>query len=231
MASICPRVARRRPWQPHRSSPARPCHRFSALRSACLCAPMAANVADSHLHRGRLLHDLFLRDSKQVATNRLASHLGGPDSVEPSIRRPSNQGAPTSPPCRFARFGARVGLIRLRGSPNARMRAIRLIAIALLAWPMQSRADTVRFSDTVFPNANWSATKFLDGSFSAFQVATGGNPDQFRQTDQSMNPGESIFVVHTNSSAVYNPSVNGPSERLIVLSTSNLSGALLARVR
>ena len=89
------------------------------------------------------------------------------------------------------------------------MRAIRLVAIALLAWPMQSRADTVRFSDTVFPNANWSATKFLDGSFSAFQVATGGNPDQFRQTDQSMNPGESIFVVHTNSSAVYNPSVNG----------------------
>ena len=51
------------------------------------------------------------------------------------------------------------------------MRAIRLVAIALLAWLMQSRADTVRFSDTVFANANWSATKFLDGSFSAFGIS------------------------------------------------------------
>ena len=89
------------------------------------------------------------------------------------------------------------------------MRAIPLSGILFLACSVLSRADTLKFSDTAFLNTEWNTTKLLDGSFSAFQVGTGGNPGQFRQTDQSMNPGESIILVHTRAAAVYDPSASG----------------------
>src|SRR5262245_10032224 len=89
------------------------------------------------------------------------------------------------------------------------MRAIPLVGLALFACSMHSRADVVKFSDTAFLDSGWNTTQLLDGSFSAFQVGTGGNPGQFRQTDQSMNPGESIILIHTRTAAVYDPSVSG----------------------
>src|SRR5262245_46995713 len=89
------------------------------------------------------------------------------------------------------------------------MRAILLVGLALFACSMLSRADVVKFSDTAFLDTGWNTTQLLDGSFSAFQVETGGHPGQFRQTDQSMNPGESIILVHTRTAAVYDPSVSG----------------------
>jgi len=84
------------------------------------------------------------------------------------------------------------------------------ISVALLAWAATSRAAPVTFSDGVFSNANWTAQKLLNGTFSSFQVASGGNPGEFRETDHlSLNTGQSIFVVNLRTSAVYNPTVSG----------------------
>ena len=84
------------------------------------------------------------------------------------------------------------------------------IAVALVAWTATSHAAPVTFSDGVFANANWTAQKILDGTFSSFQVATGGNPGEFRETDHlNLNTGQSIYVVNLLTSAVYKPSVSG----------------------
>jgi hypothetical protein len=74
-----------------------------------------------------------------------------------------------------------------------------------------ANADTI-FSDGTFNNADWNNTKILDtagnASFSAFQVATGGNPGSFQETNQSLNQGW-IVVSHLNSGFIYDPSVQG----------------------
>jgi len=83
-------------------------------------------------------------------------------------------------------------------------------AVAFLAWTAISQAAPVTFSDGVFSDADWTAQKILDGAFSSFQVATGGNPGEFRETDHlNLNTGQSIFVVNLRTSAVYNPSITG----------------------
>jgi hypothetical protein len=75
-----------------------------------------------------------------------------------------------------------------------------------------ARADTI-FSDGTFNNADWNNTKIFDtagnASFSAVQVASGGNPGSFQQTIQSLNQGW-IGVGHLNNTFAYNPSVQGP---------------------
>lgn len=85
-----------------------------------------------------------------------------------------------------------------------------IVAVALLPWTAASQIVPATFSDGVFLNANWTAQKFLDGSFSAFHVTTGGKPDQFRETNHfGLNSGQRIFVVQLLTSAVYDPSVSG----------------------
>jgi len=80
-------------------------------------------------------------------------------------------------------------------------------------------ADPVTFSDGTFNDADWAATEICgcaEGSFAAGQVATGGNPDAYRQTDlvfpggsrTSGTAGASI-VAHLNPDAVYDPAVEG----------------------
>jgi hypothetical protein len=74
-----------------------------------------------------------------------------------------------------------------------------------------ARADTI-FSDGTFNNADWNNTKILDtagnASFSAVQVASGGNPGSFQQTIHSLNEGL-MGAGHLNSNFAYNPSVQG----------------------
>jgi len=68
------------------------------------------------------------------------------------------------------------------------------------------------FFDGTFNNADWNETKIVDtannGSFSAFQMASGGNPGSFRETNQSLNQGL-LGVSHLRSTFAYNPSTQG----------------------
>ena len=68
------------------------------------------------------------------------------------------------------------------------------------------------FFDGTFNNADWNETKIVDstnnGSFSAFQVASGGNPGSFRETNQSLNQGL-LGVSHLRSMFACNPSTQG----------------------
>src|SRR5689334_10455875 len=72
-------------------------------------------------------------------------------------------------------------------------------------------ADPVTFSDGTFNDADWSATEICCGvgvSFAAGQVATGGNPGAYRQTDLVWS-GPGAIVTHLNHDAVYDPAVEG----------------------
>jgi hypothetical protein len=73
-------------------------------------------------------------------------------------------------------------------------------------------AGTISFFDGTFANANWNNTKILDpsgtGSFTAFQVASGGNPGAFQETILNFNP-PAIDVSHLNPTFTYDPSTQG----------------------
>lgn len=63
-------------------------------------------------------------------------------------------------------------------------------ALAMFATPALA---TVSFIDGTFNDADWTAAKFIDttagasATFSAGQVATGGNPGSYRNTDMHLN--------------------------------------------
>src|SRR5215471_3610518 len=88
--------------------------------------------------------------------------------------------------------------------------AIGLVQVCGVA-TQTAKADMI-FSDATFNNADWNNTKILDtagnASFSAFQVASGGNPGSFQETIQSLNQGQ-MGVGHLNITFVYDPSVQG----------------------
>lgn len=86
-----------------------------------------------------------------------------------------------------------------------------LITCLTLTLAMQAApALAVTISDDIFNNADWTAQKFGDGNFTASQIASGGNPNEFRQTNHSdLNTGQSIAVFQILSTGVYDPSVSG----------------------
>lgn len=83
-------------------------------------------------------------------------------------------------------------------------------ALLLVALP----AASVTFSDSTFEDANWAGVKVFDSTsgsaatFVAGQVATGGNPDAYRQVEHTYGPG-GIGVRHLNLLAVYDPATMG----------------------
>jgi len=93
-----------------------------------------------------------------------------------------------------------------------RIVAATLAAIGWLAAP--SQAATVTFTDDIFLDSNWSATKIVDttagatATFIAGQSVTGGNPGSYRQVQHTYDAGI-IAVGHLNLSAIYDPSVTG----------------------
>lgn len=75
---------------------------------------------------------------------------------------------------------------------------------------MDSRAASVSFTDDTFVEAEWSSQQFLSGTAASVQVATGGNPGQFRQTGLSgLDNGQSIIAVQLHSPSVYDPASQG----------------------
>src|SRR5215471_7161398 len=93
---------------------------------------------------------------------------------------------------------------RFRSRPRASVLCLGVLSVGVSC----VNAATVFFDDT-FNNADWNETKIVDstnnGSFSAFQVASGGNPGSFRETNQSLNQGL-LGVSHLRSMFACNPS-------------------------
>ncbi|MGD0768917.1 MAG: hypothetical protein ABSB42_12100 [Tepidisphaeraceae bacterium] len=102
---------------------------------------------------------------------------------------------------------------------------------------------SVTFSDGTFLNANWSATKVIDttdgqaATFSAGQVASGGNPGAYRQTTLNWyydgvyaGFSQGIWVAELDDNAIYNPSVSGAISSLsfsmdgLLVGTNNEAG-------
>lgn len=71
------------------------------------------------------------------------------------------------------------------------------------------------FVDGIFSDANWTSAKAFDSTpsaaatFTASQVASGGNPGEYRQVTMTLGQG-TIIVGHLNPMAVYMPSTQGP---------------------
>jgi hypothetical protein len=97
---------------------------------------------------------------------------------------------------------------------NRRLMVAAVLGFGLLGISVTASAATVTFTDNAFLDADWSATKIIDttagatASFVAAQVATGGNPDSYRQVQHTYDAGI-IAVAHLKSDAIYDPSVTG----------------------
>lgn len=93
----------------------------------------------------------------------------------------------------------------------------RLVASAtfMIVSAGQSFALTTIFDDAEFPTSAWIAVKALDttfgqqGTVSAVQLLSGGNPDAFRLMEHNHTTGQ-LGVAHLFSGAIYDPSIRGP---------------------
>ncbi len=75
-------------------------------------------------------------------------------------------------------------------------------------------AAPVTFSDEIFANANWTATKIQDtgpseGGFTVNQVSAGGNPNEYRSLQQFWSGPGRIITAHLRDGAIYDPGIQG----------------------
>jgi hypothetical protein len=88
--------------------------------------------------------------------------------------------------------------------------------VAVLSLAGAAPASTV-FTDGIFNNADWSLTTITNpagagSTVGANQIATGGNPNQYRivfHTLQITAPNSLVVGVHMNALSFYNPSTQG----------------------
>jgi hypothetical protein len=93
-----------------------------------------------------------------------------------------------------------------------------VLGLALILSPEVTRA-AVTFTDGTFTNADWTVTTDTDangtGTSSGAQLATGGNPGEFRQVSVVVQPAQigavfsTVVGYHQKTSAVYNPATQG----------------------
>lgn len=92
------------------------------------------------------------------------------------------------------------------------------VAIALSA-TIPAGAATVTLQDGAFADADWTTTVQIlngGGSVSAFQVATGGNPGQFRRIENTLNSAigtgvsNTVYAFHRFAGGTYDPTAGGP---------------------
>ena len=88
-----------------------------------------------------------------------------------------------------------------------------LLAASLIGSAASAQADLVNFSDGVFNNANWNASVISATGPPAIlitqQVATGGNPNEFRQILHNFGGPGSIITGHLLSGGIYDPGSQG----------------------
>ena len=91
-------------------------------------------------------------------------------------------------------------------------------------------ADTVTFSDGTFNSGDWSLNVLGNGTATATQMTSGGNPGAFRQVTDNVD-GIAMGAFQFKNGAVYNPSTQGAilsldySEDGIILAGSGNFGA------
>lgn len=98
-------------------------------------------------------------------------------------------------------------------STSRRRRALTSLAIGVLFLEGSARAVPV-ISDTELANSNWSAVLLGDNTvggvtFTATQVATGGNPGAFREITHVYTGPGGFNIGHFYESASYDPAVSG----------------------
>jgi hypothetical protein len=86
--------------------------------------------------------------------------------------------------------------------------------LALVLHPCQILASPIAFFDGEFDQTNWTIvtqTIVNGGTVVAAQVGAGGNPDAFREIQNTVNGGNgsAIYGIHMNTAATYDPSVSG----------------------
>jgi hypothetical protein len=83
---------------------------------------------------------------------------------------------------------------------------------ALLCLASRASAQTYRFSDGDFPDANWQVVTIKTTKHdqaSAQRIASGGNPGAYRQTQHSVIFGSTVRGAQPNQGAVYTPAAQG----------------------
>ncbi|MBN8281453.1 MAG: hypothetical protein J0M16_12660 [Gammaproteobacteria bacterium] len=97
---------------------------------------------------------------------------------------------------------------------RSRLAVVLLAASGALALSGPARAATIEFFDGTFADADWTVAKISDNtpgagaSFTATQVATGGNPGEYREVIHVYGLG-SIIVGYLRNAATFDPSVSG----------------------
>ncbi len=91
------------------------------------------------------------------------------------------------------------------------------LGFALAGVPLQASATV--FFDGTFADADWTSQQLIatgafpsdpNATFSAGQVASGGNSGAYRTVTQTyQGPNQGIYVAHVNSTEVYDPSISG----------------------
>jgi hypothetical protein len=90
--------------------------------------------------------------------------------------------------------------------------------LSLVALAPSARAQSTTFTDGTFTNSDWTVTVEvlnLGGTATGVQVVTGGNPAEYRRTDNTLNSaaGQSfsntVYCFHAKTTATYSLS-NGP---------------------
>lgn len=107
-----------------------------------------------------------------------------------------------------------------------------IVAALSVAALSVTAAKGTTFSDTEFNNGDWSSSVAVDtasgGTSSAFglQIASGGNPDAYRETTLSFPFGasgnESLLATELSSVSLYEPAVSGAIESLALSTSYNL---------
>jgi len=85
-----------------------------------------------------------------------------------------------------------------------------VLAISLLATP----SAAITFTDGAFDPADWTLILSGDGTVTAGQVASCGNPDAHREVNDLPDMGLSVAGFHLQSSFVWDPSVSGAIDQV-----------------
>ena len=80
-------------------------------------------------------------------------------------------------------------------------------------YPVACECGYRLFCDGVFDDSDWTAQlgfiNATNASFTAQQIVSGGNPNEYRETDHQWTGLGGLNVLHLNSNAIYDPSVSG----------------------
>jgi len=90
------------------------------------------------------------------------------------------------------------------------LRPLAFLVISFLATP----SSAITFADGTFDPADWTLILSGDGTVTAGQVVSGGNPGAYREVNDLPDVGLSVAGFHLQSSFVWDPSVSGAIDQV-----------------